>query len=252
MPAGNHLKFQGQYKSCILKLRKAAKLSRRALAEKLAISVNTLADWERAIPKSFVIAFNICDYFEPEIKAYFDDDCILGLKNIATLRKKAWPSPVSRRQLAQHLDVSENTVVAWEAENHSTVQKLEGLCQYLDCDIGEICQFSESVQSADSADLQEVEHLCEQLRRHVETIKQLSGPNQAEGAATEELVHLCEQLRRHVEAIHELSEPSQPANPRNREELSQDISISPAFKLSTLIGYFLLLGTESLDKKTTK
>ncbi len=121
--------------SHIGELRRERGLSQRDLAHAVEVSENTIAGWEKAIPKPFAIAFKICAFFETEIQSQFDGDNFEALLHIAQLREHVRGGSISQRQLAQAIGVTNNTISTWERGNNQTVGKLQRLCATLKEDL---------------------------------------------------------------------------------------------------------------------
>ncbi len=152
--------FTQNFVSRIGELRRDSELSQRELAHAVGVSENTIAGWEKAIPKPFAIAFKICAFFNPEIEAQFGGDNFQALQNIAHLRermpgeqisqqqlgqalgledrKQASVESVSQRQLAQTIGVTNNTISTWERGHNKTVGKLQKLCAALNCELTDL------------------------------------------------------------------------------------------------------------------
>ena len=126
---GNTDKFQSR----IGEVRRQQELSQREVAKFVNVSENTAAAWDKTIPVSFAIAFNICRFFSDEIQTLYLGNEIQALRNISELRQHYSKGAISQRELARKIRVTENTISTWEKQEHQTVGKLERLCQVLNC-----------------------------------------------------------------------------------------------------------------------
>jgi len=116
-----------KFTSNIAKLRKRAGLTQRSLAIALDVTEVTIRNWEKGALDWLENVVELCDIFECSPRDL--------LENFKKMREEY---PLTQAELAQAMEVTENTIALWEKGNFDGAKKADKLCEVLNCSLEDL------------------------------------------------------------------------------------------------------------------